>query len=565
MSADARTRPRAEDLTVVIPTRERWGILNRTLESLAHQTVDGFDVVVVVDGWDQQAPAAVTDRAAVRVLFQDRAGPGVARNAGVAASDRRLVLLLGDDMVAEPQLVAEHLAAHDRHDSDAVAVLGHVDWHPDVGVNRLQRWMNWSGTQFDYDLIDPSADAGFGRFFSCNVSLPRALYDAAGGFDPSFTYYYEDLDFGWRLEQAGMRLRYEPSARTLHLHRYDWDAVLRRFDGIVIGERMMAAKHPWFEPWFKRRMTDAVAAKPVGAWWPALADVVTRPALGSLPGLARVQAVARRRANTRYHQRLAPRFLWQWDGQEGLDELKAYLGDAFDEHLLHTHQAQVEAEEDASPDEATFYRTSNLYLYDLTAFGLWDTKLPYFEDLHRLLPPGSRVLDYGCGIGTDGLRLIGRGHRVGFADFANPSTEFLRWRLERRGLRPPVAEVYDLDVHVPDGFDLAYSFDVIEHVDDPFTFVAELEARADVVAVNLLEPDPADVHLHKPLPIRDLLDHAAVRGILRYRTYHGRSHLVIYRSGRAGPDRAGSGPLARARSEAQRRLGSNRVAARLLP
>ena len=550
----------AGDVAVVIPTMPRWDILTRTLDALAAQTVTGFETVVVVDQPEGEVPASIASRPGVRVLFQEHGGPGKARNTAVATIERRLVLLLGDDMIPEPALIERHLAAHNANGDASVAVLGHVDWHPDVANSAIQRWMDWSGTQFDYHLIDPSTDAGFGRFFSCNVSVPRALYNAAGGFDEAFTYYYEDLDFGWRLEQAGMRLRYEPSARTLHLHAYDWPALERRFDGIVVGERMMAAKHPWFEPWFKKRLVDARAAKPVGAWWPKVADVVSERVPAAVPGRARVQKHARRLANMRYHQRLAPRFVWQWQGHEGLDELKRYLGDAFDETLLHQHETNVEAEEEAAPDEATFYRTSNAYLYDLTAFGLWDTKVPYFEDLRAFLRPQSRILDYGCGIGTDGLRLISEGHHVGFADFDNPSVAYLRWRLDQRDLKPPVAEVYDIDDHVPGGFDLAYSFDVIEHVEDPAGFMAELEARAAIVAVNLLEPDPHDVHLHKPLPIPELLDRAEQRGILRYRKYHGRSHLVIYRA-----DKAGGGWRAKARSVAERRLGANQRVARLLP
>ena len=111
-------------------------------------------------------------------------------------------------------------------------------------------------------------------------------------------------------------------------------------------------------------------------------------------------------------------------------------------------------------DEGRFYRESRAYLYNLTAFAMTGTKLPYLELLTRLVPPGSRVLDYGCGIGSDGLLLLAAGYEVEFADFDNPSTEYLRWRLQRRGLSAPV---HDIDGVVPGGFDLAYAFDVIEH------------------------------------------------------------------------------------------------------
>ena len=78
---------------------------------------------------------------------------------------------------------------------------------------------------------------------------------------------------------------------------------------------------------------------------------------------------------------------------------------------------------------------------------------------------------------------------VAFAEFDNPSSKYLRWRLARRGIE---ADVYDLDGDIPGGFDVAYSLDVIEHVEEPFAFLAELERRAAVVMVNFLEPDPGE-------------------------------------------------------------------------
>jgi 2-polyprenyl-3-methyl-5-hydroxy-6-metoxy-1,4-benzoquinol methylase len=466
-------------------------------------------------------------------------------------------LLLGDDMVPVPALVERHLAAHNDYDDERVAVLGHVDWHPGVKPNRIQRWMDWSGTQFDFHHIDPAEDAGFGRFFSCNVSLRRVLYKAAGGFDPDFVYYYEDLDMGWRLQQQHMRLRYEPAARALHAHSYDWAALERRFDGIAVGERMMQAKHPWFEPWFRQRMIDARRQPRRSALWPRLADVISDDVAAKVPGARRMRRAVRQRANTRMHQKLAPRFLWQWEGLEGLDELREYLGPDFDEERLVHHSHHVEAQEALVQDEVAFYRTTDTYLYDLTAFALWDTKVPYFEDLRAIVAPGARLLDYGCGIGTDGLRLVDEGYRVAFADFDNPSIAYLKWRLDRRGLAAPTAEIYDVDGFVPAGFDAVYSFDVIEHVDDPFAFLAQLEQRAPIVAVNFLEPDPCDVHLHRALPVGALLDHAEAKGLLRYRKYHGRSHVVIYRS------QTEAGPAAKARSKLIRRVGSSRAARRL--
>jgi SAM-dependent methyltransferase len=207
-------------------------------------------------------------------------------------------------------------------------------------------------------------------------------------------------------------------------------------------------------------------------------------------------------------------------------ELRLYLGDAYDRERLVHYERQLDEELGAVGDEETLYRTSEGYLYNLTAFAMTRTKEPYLDVLRAAVPPGARLLDYGCGIGSDGLALLEAGYEVEFADFDNPSTRYLRWRLDRRGRE---ARIYDLDrEQPPDGFDLAYAFDVIEHVPDPFAFVNRLEAAARMVLVNFLEPEPGETALHHELPVRELVRHAAGRRLLRYERFHGRSHLVLY-------------------------------------
>ena len=214
------------------------------------------------------------------------------------------------------------------------------------------------------------------------------------------------------------------------------------------------------------------------------------------------------------------------DPQREEAELRAYLGEAYDHERLVHYDRQLEDELAQIGDEEMLYRTSQAYLYNLTAFAMTKTKEPYLDVLRAAIPPGSTVLDYGCGIGSDGLALIEAGYHVAFADFDNPSTRYLRWRLQQRGRD---ARIFDLDrERPPDGFDLAYSFDVIEHVPDPFAFVERLEASARMVLVNFLDPVEGETELHHDLPVDGLVRHAAARRLLRYEVFHGRSHLVLY-------------------------------------
>jgi SAM-dependent methyltransferase len=236
-----------------------------------------------------------------------------------------------------------------------------------------------------------------------------------------------------------------------------------------------------------------------------------------------------------------------FDAAREESELREYLGDAFELERLHRYQDQLDVEYAEIGDEQQFYRTSLGYLYNLTAFAMSGTKLPYLDEIEQRVRPPGRLLDYGCGIGSDGLLLLEAGYRVEFADFANPSVEYLRWRLERRGIDAPI---HDLTEGVPSGFDAAYAFDVIEHVEDPYAFLGEMERRADLVVVNFLEPEPDDQDLHHELPVKDLVAHAAAHRLRHYRVVHKRSHLVLYEPTPAsGPARV----LNRARTIAVRR------------
>src|SRR5690348_7739949 len=119
----------------------------RTLDALSRQTVSGFSVVVVVDGTDQSPPDLP---AGVSMVQVEQGGPGRARNIGVRnTDDAPLVLFLGDDMIPASDCIERHLARHAVAGGPKVAVLGHVDWHPEVPRTPLLQWIDASGMQFE--------------------------------------------------------------------------------------------------------------------------------------------------------------------------------------------------------------------------------------------------------------------------------------------------------------------------------------------------------------------------------------------------------------------------------
>jgi GT2 family glycosyltransferase len=205
------------DVSVVIPTCNRRGILSRVLDALGRQELplDRFEVVVVDDGSTDGTPEFVQQLRAgfrLRLVRQQNSGPAVARNAGVAASAATLLLFLDDDLVPEPQLLLQHLASH--ADGARVAVVGPLGSLP----HYPQPWVAWQQEQVEkqYRAMERGDFAPtFRQFWTANCSLRRAEFDAVGGFDARLRR-NEDVELGWRLAQNGVGFRFNPAALGYH-------------------------------------------------------------------------------------------------------------------------------------------------------------------------------------------------------------------------------------------------------------------------------------------------------------------------------------------------------------
>jgi len=211
------------EFSIVIPTHDRLDVLPEVLAALGAQEGGvSFEVVVVDDGssdgtaefLEQLRPAFP-----LRVLRQANQGPAAARNAGVAAARGEWVAFLGDDTVPDPGWIRAHREAHRRReDSPLRGVLGYTGWHPRLRLNPFLRYINEYGLQFGYAIIEDPEHVPFNFFYTSNISLSRRLLLEVP-FHVDFPYpAWEDIEVGYRLQQKGFWIVYEPAARVAHDH-----------------------------------------------------------------------------------------------------------------------------------------------------------------------------------------------------------------------------------------------------------------------------------------------------------------------------------------------------------
>ncbi len=241
-------------LSVVIPTCNRSATLSRVLRALEAQTVGlrAFEVLVVDDGSQDDTPAVVERFAAqsaisLRYLRQQNRGPAAARNRGIAASNRSLLVLLGDDTIPAPDFLAEHRRRHGRHGwSPKVAVVGYTTWPAEMDVTPFVRYSGEYGPQFAFRAMPREAPCPYQFFYSSNVSLSRELLDSREHpFDEDFTAaLHEDTELGYRLAKRGMELYFHPQAVAYHDHPTTMLESCRRARQAGAVSRLLIRKHP---------------------------------------------------------------------------------------------------------------------------------------------------------------------------------------------------------------------------------------------------------------------------------------------------------------------------------
>jgi SAM-dependent methyltransferase len=140
-------------------------------------------------------------------------------------------------------------------------------------------------------------------------------------------------------------------------------------------------------------------------------------------------------------------------------------GDSIREYWnTHIHDIQVARHPVGTPD---FFR-------DLEAYRL--EKLPYLSRLLALSAcKGRRLVEVGCGVGTDLVRFAEAGARVTGVDLSERAVRLAELNARQRG---QTADLYVMDgerlAFVGDSFDLAYAHGVLPYTADDRRMLAEL-------------------------------------------------------------------------------------------
>lgn len=228
------------DVCLVIPVHNDPEGVRACLASLPH-----LDAIVVDDAssdpeslFEAVAQCRQNAHANITLIRLDvNVGPGEARNRGIAACRKPLVLLMDADCTAVPGWPADVLHHFDDPRVDAVApriVPGNGSFNAGESIAAPLDM----GTQEGW--VRPGSRI---PFVPTAALLARRECLAKHGFDPALRV-GEDVDVIWRIHDAGGSVRFDPRCTVVHRKRGSTWLWLRRMHQYGTSAAVLSERHP---------------------------------------------------------------------------------------------------------------------------------------------------------------------------------------------------------------------------------------------------------------------------------------------------------------------------------
>ncbi len=231
--------PSYPKVSVIVCSYNGAQTLEACLSSLLQIDYPDYEIVLVDDGSTDRTPEIVArfahDPRLVPVR-QKNMGLSYARNVGAWTAKGDVFAYTDGDCMADPDwlyyLVGTLL-------SGPYAGVGGPNISPPA-ANWVQACVSAApGGPSHVLLTDVVAE----HIPGCNMAFHRWAFDLVGGFDPEYRKAGDDVDFCWRLQNAGQVIAFSASAVVWHYRRFTLQAFKRQQEGYGEAESMLRFNH----------------------------------------------------------------------------------------------------------------------------------------------------------------------------------------------------------------------------------------------------------------------------------------------------------------------------------
>ena len=231
--------------SIIVPVYNRPDEVDELLESLSNQTHRDFEVIIVEDGSVKTCKDVCdkyADILALHYYAKENSGPGQSRNYGTERANGEYIIIVDSDVVLPKGYVEAIDKTLSSTKEEIVAFGGPDASHP--SFTPVQKAISYSMTSFFTTGGIRGGKAKLDKFYprSFNMGIRQDVYLQLGGF--AKMRFGEDIDFSYRIVEAGYRPRLFPNAWVWHKRRTDFKKFFRQVYNSGIARINLEKRHP---------------------------------------------------------------------------------------------------------------------------------------------------------------------------------------------------------------------------------------------------------------------------------------------------------------------------------
>jgi len=252
---------KAPFVSVIVCSYNGAATLASCLDSLGKLNYPEYEVILVDDGSTDDTSYIASQFPWVRYIHQNNQGLSHARNTGAAAAKGDVFAYTDSDCMVDPDWLYY-----------LIGTLLSGDYAGVGGPNVTPPAKNWIQACVAAAPGGPShvllTDVVAEHIPGCNMAFYRWAYEGVGGFDTEYRKAGDDVDFCWRIQQAGWVIAFSPTAIVWHYRRFTLRAFLKQQDGYGEAESLLRFKHLiFFGPTGTAKWRGQIYGTPRFSWF----------------------------------------------------------------------------------------------------------------------------------------------------------------------------------------------------------------------------------------------------------------------------------------------------------
>jgi O-antigen biosynthesis protein len=256
-----RPLPKAPFVSVIVCSYNGAQTLASCLDSLGKLNYPEYEVILVDDGSTDDTPYIAAQFSQVRYIHQSNQGLSHARNTGAAAAKGEVFAYTDSDCMVDSDWLYY-----------LIGTLVSGDYAGVGGPNVTPPAKNWIQACVAAAPGGPShvllTDVVAEHIPGCNMAFYRWAFEGVGGFDTEYRKAGDDVDFCWRIQQAGWVVAFSPTAIVWHYRRFTLRAFLKQQEGYGEAESLLRFKHLiFFGPTGTAKWRGQIYGTPRFSWF----------------------------------------------------------------------------------------------------------------------------------------------------------------------------------------------------------------------------------------------------------------------------------------------------------